>query len=147
MRGFPPLHLLVFVIGFALFAIPLARLTFARPGTTPQSHAQTAPTVASATTSCIIRVRFAHKPATLSLKLGDKEIITNLTPQTLSPIEAQAAMIIPKDGLELMLNATWPQGTPDTALTVELEPDGLDVRSATRWSNGAKLSEVLSFTW
>ena len=31
MRGSPPLHLVLFVIGFALLAMPLAQLTFARP--------------------------------------------------------------------------------------------------------------------
>lgn len=38
----------------------------------------------------------------------------------------------------------WPEGTPDTALTVEVEPDGFETRSETRWSTGSALSEILT---
>jgi hypothetical protein len=30
---------------------------------------------------------------------------------------------------------------------VELEPDGLELRSETRWSEGGVVSDVLTFVW
>jgi hypothetical protein len=55
--------------------------------------------------------------------------------------------VIGEDGDELWVSASWPSGTPDTALTVELEPDGLEQKSETRWSEAGELSEVLTFHW
>ena len=61
--------------------------------------------------------------------------------------EFKAGMEVSHDGNELIVSATWPEGTPETALTVELEPDGFETRSETRWSSGTELNEVLTFTW
>lgn len=147
MRGSPLFHLLLGALAFALFAIPVARLTFARPSppapvgrslVTPQSEL---------TKRVFIRVRVAHAPNSLSLKTGARELLAPGTDHAGSIIESEAAIEIPDDGLELALMARWPEGTPDTAVTVELAPDGLDARSETRWSKGARMSEILDFKW
>jgi hypothetical protein len=49
--------------------------------------------------------------------------------------------------VDVFLSATWPQNTPDTALTLEIEPDGLEARSETRWSAAGSLDEVITFSW
>jgi hypothetical protein len=49
--------------------------------------------------------------------------------------------------VDVFLSATWPDNTPDTALTLELEPDGLEARSETRWSSAGSLDEVITFSW
>lgn len=143
MRGAPPLHLVLLAVAFGLFAIPLAQLTFARRETVMVKTE--APATPSAQTGVLLRLRFAHVPRSLSLKLGDKELIPSGA--LVSPMEIQAEMIIPAEGMDLMLDATWPDGTPETPVTLDLEPDGLDSKSHTRWSSGTELHESLSFLW
>lgn len=94
----------------------------------------------------LVRLRFAHRPLTVSLKEGDVELAVKVDLAT-SPVEFQTELEVSHDGNELILQATWPEGTPETALTVELEPDGFDTRRETRWSSGNTLDEVLTFTW
>ncbi len=149
MRGSPPLHLALFAAAFFLFAIPLAKLTFARP-----QRVMTPEPVISATeakrheVATLIRLRLAHAPASLSLKQGDMELLPgDVLAKPASVIEQQAALVIPPDGIELSLEVTWPVGTPNTAVTVELEPDGMDTQAVTRWSEGPVLSEIISYQW
>jgi len=66
---------------------------------------------------------------------------------TQSPIEVTTDLSIAKDGIDLQLKAAWPTGTPDTAVTLDVEPDGLDSQSQTRWSVGPHLEEVIPFLW
>ena len=143
MRGAPPIHLVLLAVAFSLFAIPLAQLTFARPQTV-MAKAE-APTTPSAQTGVLLRIRFAHVPKSLSLKLGDRELIPS--GPWVSPLDIRSEMIIPAEGLDLMLEVAWPEGTPETAVTIDLEPDGLDSKSHTRWSTGTQLHESLPFLW
>lgn len=143
MRGAPPLHLVLLAVAFALFAIPLAQLTFARHETVMVKAE--APTTASLKTEALLRIRFAHVPQSLSLKMGDRELMPSLP--LVSPLEIRTDMVIPTEGLDLMLDVAWPAGTPETAVTIDLEPDGLDTQSHTRWSSGTQLHEILPFHW
>jgi len=144
MRGFPPLHILAFALAFALFAVPLARLTFARPS--PVARQSPPATSEAETTPTLLRLRLAHTPETLSVTLNGKEL---LKPDAVKNASAASRvnLDIPTEGLELLVNATWPTGTPDTAVTIELEPDGLDSQSQTRWSSGSTLQEPFSYYW
>lgn len=145
MRGSPLIQCLVGALAFALFAIPLARLTIARPGVVVSSVP--APANAAEARHTIIRIRFAHPPQTLTLKLADRDLLPPLPSPVASPFEAEALLPFTKDNLELNLTAQWPEGTPETALTVELEPDELDSRAQTLWSAGAVLNSILTFQW
>jgi hypothetical protein len=100
------------------------------------------------TTRTYIRLRFAHAPLSASVKLDGRELVdAKFAPSSSSTVEFQSDLSIPKEGLELVVNVTWPEGTPDTAFAVELEPDGLDAQAQTRWSTGAKLEDVFNFQW
>ncbi|MEQ1749620.1 MAG: hypothetical protein ABL974_09380 [Prosthecobacter sp.] len=145
MRGFPPLQIFLLGLAFCLLAVPLSQLT----GNVAQVKA--APVMAKAgdvpvKSAAVIRLRYAHKPLSISLKQGGLELLTKLD-FTSSPAEEQTSMTISKAGNELELTATWPPGTPDTALTLEVEPDGLETRSETRWSDDATLNEIITFLW
>ena len=145
MRGFPPLQIFLLGLAFCLLAVPLAQLT----GNVAQVKA--APVTVKAgdvpvKVAAVIRLRYAHKPLSISLKQGGQELLPKLD-FTSSPAEQQTSMTISKAGNELELTATWPPGTPDTALTLEIEPDGLETRSETRWSGDSALNEILTFTW
>jgi len=147
MRGSPLLQCLIGAIAFALFAVPLARLTFARAEVKLKDRASQAPPETAGARRTFIRVRCAHAPESLSLKLAGKELIPRSTSAFPSLLETEAPIPASREGVELKLAARWPGGTPDTAVTVELEPDELDALRETRWSSGPELNEILNFKW
>lgn len=93
-----------------------------------------------------IRVRFVGAPETLRLQAGERDLLEGQDFGT-SPIECEAELEIGREGNELVLEAKWPEGSGEAAVTVELEPEGLDGHSETRWSEGGQISDVLTFVW
>ncbi len=142
MRGFPPIQVVLLVIAFAVLAVPLTRLT-GNVQAKPAERIDIEQTGGKAV-PCLLRLRYAHKPTTLNLKINGKNLISAVDN---SPIEVTAIIDTPEEGVDLFLTAAWPENTPDTALTLEIEPDGLDSRSETRWSSADSLDEVITFTW
>ncbi len=140
MRGFPPIQIFFLVLTFVVLAIPLTQLT----GTTTPAKAAAVKVVEEKSVKTLVRLRYAHKPVTLSVKIADKELIAGVAG---SPIELTATLPSVKDGVDVFLSATWAEGTPDTSITLELEPDGLASRSETRWSAAGSLDEVITFEW
>lgn len=140
MRGFPPIQIFLLALTFIVLAVPLSHLT----GTVTQAKAATAKVEETQSVKTLLRLRYAHKPTTLSVKIADKELIAEIAG---SPIEVQTALPSVKDGVDVFLSATWADGTPDTSITLELEPDGFASRSETRWSSVGSLDEVITFEW
>ena len=140
MRGFPPIQIFLLCLMFGVLAVPLSHLT----GETSNakvvaSSSETVPDV-----KALLRLRFAHRPSSLSLKVADLEELSAVGD---SPMETEVSLPALDHGVDVFLVATWPEGTPDTALTLEIEPDGFEVRSETRWSSSSSLDEVITFTW
>lgn len=163
MRGFPPTQIVLLILAFAGLAIPLARLTGsftnsaaaeARAETTGADGRKTVQGGADhpeeehvhEAVQAIVRVRFAHRPLTLSLQQEGRELLPK-PDLARSPIEIDAKIEVSHEGNEFIVAATWAGNTPDTALTVEIEPEGFDGRSETRWSSEARLEEVITFQW
>jgi hypothetical protein len=164
MRGFPPLQIFLLGIAFGLLAIPLANLTRQHVSSAisasshDHDHDHDEPQSVKGGTDhpegkhkhvevpSVVRLRFAHKPTTLSLQQEGKELLKEIDLSS-SPIELELELEISHDGNELLLEATWPEGTVDTPITVEIEPDGFETRAETRWSSAASLNEVLTFQW
>jgi hypothetical protein len=95
-----------------------------------------------------VQVKYAHAPSQLTIHLGDQVLLAaETTDPAVASIESTQKFLVPKEGIELLVEATWPDNTPDTALTVELVPDGFEPRSQTHWASGASLSEIFLFTW
>ncbi len=140
MRGFPPIQIFLLILTFVVLAIPLTQLT----GTTTPAKAAAVKVVEEKSVKALLRVRYAHKPSKLSVKIADKEVIAEIAA---SPIELSTALAAVKDGVDVFLSATWADGTPDTSITLELEPDGFSTRSETRWSSAGSLDEVITFEW
>ncbi|HEY1051871.1 MAG TPA: hypothetical protein VGE39_19000 [Prosthecobacter sp.] len=142
MRGFPPIQIFLLCLAFIVLAVPLSQLT----GTSTQDKSAVKAAVkAEKSGGARLRVRYAHRPATLSVKIADKELVAG--EMAASPLEMQATLLSAEEGVDVFVAATWPEGTPDTALTLEIEPDGLESRTETRWSSGAALDEVITFAW
>lgn len=162
MRGFPPIQIFILGLLFGLLAVPLANLTGLgrQAGQAHEDHDghDHDPKVVKGGTEhpegehkhvevpALIRLRYAHKPLSISLKSGGRELLAKLD-LAASPAELQTEVEVSHEGNEFSLEARWPEGTPDTALTVEIEPDGFDARRETCWSNGPELAEILTLTW
>lgn len=141
MRGFPPIQIFLLCLTFGVLAVPLSHLT----GET--SNAKVVVTSSSETVSSVkalLRLRFAHRPTSLSLKIADQETIAEIGD---SPMEVEASLPALDHGVDVFLVATWPDDTPDTGVTFEIEPDGFEARSETRWSSSGSIDEVITFTW
>jgi hypothetical protein len=159
MRGFPPFQIFLLGLLFGLLAVPLGYLTgrggHSAGAPVPKGEAEVIKGGAEhpegehrhEDVPVLIRVRFAHRPLSLSLKSEGKELLPPGSDLSSSPVEVQAEIAISHEGNELSLEAAWPEGTPDTALTVEVEPEGFETRQETRWSDGAALHEILTFVW
>lgn len=141
MRGFPPVQIFLLCLAFIALAVPLSQLTGNNARGKPVTKAAVK---AEKSEDAWVRLRFAHMPSKLSVKLDNRELITSAVT---SPMEIKTQLKLVKGGADVFLAATWPEGTPDTAITLELAPDGLESRSETRWSSGGSLDEVLTFDW
>lgn len=144
MRGFPPLHLLLLTLIFVIIGVPLYRLTSHAPAPSAPSSP---PEAETSQIKAYLRLKYAHKPTSVRAMLGEKDLLKGMDLSTMES-EPEVAITIPHRGAELMLRAEWPAGTPNTALTLEIEPEGLDTKSETRWTAGTpELNEVLLFEW
>jgi len=153
MRGFPPLHLLFFVLALAALAMPLTRLTFGRVTATPLSG-QLLPEDKedSRTTRSFLRLRFSHPPLQLKISpLADAEApaLFSLSheQQPVSPFETEVHLPIIDHSVELSITAEWGGDVSQAAVTVDVEPDGMEARSQTVWADGNALDEILTFVW
>jgi hypothetical protein len=141
MRGSPPLHLVLLIVLFGALAVPLAKLTFARAKVTMNHEVRQ-----SGKTPTLIRFRFAHPPQSASITLNGGVLLgASVVPG--SNVETTQEIEIPKEGIEFLAKVLWPEGTPDTAFSIELEPDGLDTQTQTKWSSGSKLEDLFVFKW
>lgn len=147
MRGFPPLQIFLLALAFGLLAIPLVQLTGSMTNApTPAFKLAESSAAAVETVPTLIRLRYAHRPTSISLKQAGRELLGALQ-LVESPNETRVQMLISKAGDDLELTASWAEGTPETALTLEIEPDGHELRSQTSWSNGTAVNEILTFIW
>jgi hypothetical protein len=156
MRGSPMLHLLLLITAFVLLSVPLRHLTGAVKSESGQAVAGASGVVEGMEehpegehvhrVPVRIRVRYAHAPEMMRLEAGERDLLKGVGLGT-SPVECEAEMEIGHEGNEFVLEVKWPEGVGATAVTVELEPEGLDMRSETRWSEGGAISDVLTFVW
>ena len=150
------LHVLLLFTAFTLVSVPLRHLTggvkageveAGKGGASVVEGIDEHPEGAhSHRVPVTIRLRFAHQPEALALKVGDKDLLKGVGWEE-SPVECVAELELGHEGNELVLEGRWPEGASDTAVTVELEPDGMETRTETRWSDGGMISDVLTFTW
>ena len=159
MRPSPLVLLALVAVGFALIAVPLARLTRAdstrqlergvAPGTTATGLLPGADEVAG-----LVRVRAAHAPLRVTVSQDGRRVAEFGAPAGAAagalaePMEQPVVLRwVVEAPLDLLVEATWPDGTPPTALGVEVEPDGEETRRVTVWSDGAAMTELLTFSW
>lgn len=124
--------------------IPLLRLT------APPTLAAAAPAAPSAT-GCervYATVRFTGDPAQGVLRWEGKDIAT-LPAGCPSPWETELLLPVPLSLLELEAEFHWPEGSPQQAVTISLEPAGQPARQDTQWSGegSPELHTIFTFNW
>lgn len=90
-------------------------------------------------------MRFTGQPRQLQVRLGKEEWLDVDCSQSPSEFELQ----LPLSGLmEIEIQGQWEEAAPH-AVTLTLEPDGYESRSATEWKEEGsnKLHSVFRFTW
>jgi hypothetical protein len=153
MRPSPLLLLALVAIGFALIAVPLARLTGAEGAWHGDDQASLTASSGEGNgdeVAAVVRVRFAHAPLRVVLTQDGRSVATFAAPAdpaTGQMDQTATLRLAAETPLDLLVEATWPDNTPATALGVEVEPDGRETRRATVWAEGAALTELLTFSW
>ncbi|MBS5507907.1 MAG: hypothetical protein KHX31_04655 [Akkermansia sp.] len=138
LRQFFPTLGVVLLLGFFLYS-----MTAATPGA--QEADRPAPAAQAADVPTVITIRCAHRPESLSVSCGGRILWQSGTPGLHEEVECGLPL---EDGsVTLTVSARWPEGTPDTPVTLELEPEGRPSASATRWSFGPSLNDSYSFSW
>ena len=138
LRQFFPTLGVVILLGFFLY-----NMTAPSPGT--QGTAHSTPAAPTTDVPTVITVRCAHRPEALSISCGGRLLWQPETPGLHEETECGLPL---KDGsVILTVSARWPENTPDTPVTLELEPEGKPTVSATRWSFGPSLNDSYSFSW
>jgi hypothetical protein len=97
-----------------------------------------------------VRLRFTHEPLRVVVRQDGREVILAEASGRAEggDVEERGVLMGTVDEpVELLVEATWPEGTGLTALGVELEPDGLVNRRGTMWAEGGTATELLSFSW
>lgn len=145
MRPSPLILLALVCAGLGLAAVPLARLTRAE-SVVPMPVEATATT--ASTVPARVRLRFAHAPQSVKVSCGEQVLVeTSAGSEPELVREEDVTLAVPPEGVELLLEVQWPEGTPQTAVGVEIEPDGLDTRADTRWTDTGELAEIIPLIW
>ncbi len=138
LRQFFPTLGGVILLGFFLYG-----MTAAPPGA--QKADCPSPTAQSTNVPTVITIRCAHRPESLSVSCGGRILWQSQTPNLHE--ETECGLPLEEGSATLTVSARWPEGTPDTPVTLELEPAGRPSASATRWSFGPFLNDIYSFSW
>lgn len=130
MKGNPLRDTFLLLLVLATLAFPLWKVTTAKA-----VEASTGDIVASAAAPeggrlpMDVLVRSAHVFTNAKITIGGEAY-------ELAADEAITLSYAPGEILELTLEATWPEETPETALLLIIEPDGLETIERTFWGEG-----------
>ena len=138
LRQFFPALAGAVLLGLALYTMTSGTpAEQAVPHPAQETAAQGVPTV--------ITVKCAHRPRNISIASGDAVLWKAENPGLHEEVECR--LPLKGSSATLTVSAQWPEGTPDTPVTLELEPEGRQAASVTRWSFGPSLNDTYSFSW
>ena len=138
LRQFFPTLGVVILLGFFLY-------NMTAPTTGSQEAEHSAPTAQTADVPTVITVRCAHRPEALSISCGGS-LLWHAESRGMHDV-AGCRLPLNNGSVTLTVSARWPENTPATPVTLDLEPEGKTTVSATRWSFGPSLNDSYSFSW
>ena len=136
MEGRPWLRILLIVLGFVLVGWPVwsvTRYTSVPSPVKPASDASAKPVR--------VQVTFASPPASFELDYLGNPLLSGQAPDREFCGDWKVA--IPKEGVELLVAAKWPPGTPTTAVRLTLTRNGNPLAEQTFWADGS-LTETMT---
>ncbi|MDD5261514.1 MAG: hypothetical protein PHD76_06650 [Methylacidiphilales bacterium] len=141
MRGSPLIRTCVVLALLLLAALPLWRLT--------RSHGAPVATVAPEIAAnepakkLSVHLKFVHAPRSFRLLYLGKTL-WNPSVNGAESFKTELGIPFPKEGIDLELKAQWPEGTPETAVRLDVQtPEGASLHK-TVWGKGA-IDEILTF--
>lgn len=142
MRGFPLINAAIILVALGLILVPLIKLT-STPSVGP-AFANAPADLANDSESVTVSISFrsAHAPESIKVSHLGKTLVDTDTVQA----TFEVGMAIPEEGVDLLVEVVWPNGTPDTALEVTLEPTAQESLAQVLWAEGSA-EEILTFVW
>lgn len=140
MRGFPLWNFFAVIALLALVAIPLRRISAARPPALPSPSGPAAAAAPGPPVS--LRLRFVHAPREAALFCDGKE-----QPLEGQGLERQATLPLRDGALEVEVKATWADGTGPTLIELRAAPEGQAEQLQNLWSEETAVDEWLRFHW
>ncbi len=133
-----PIHSsLIAIIPLTALAIPLAQTLKPTP---PPTQNPPEITQKASTHRADLAVRSAHPYSSATVTINGASWSFNAD-------EDEQEVYFPfSHSTTVQISATWPEGTPETALLIELIPDELELRSHTFWGEGQLIDET-TFAW
>ena len=144
----PRVRFLFTLMGVLLAGFPLLWLTLpseheATPETAPTTEAN-----ASKHTQAYLNLRFTGKPESIILRYGD-DWHAEFPTGTTSPCETTIRLPAELAALDIEAEILWAQDSPENAVTLTVEPNGLPTKTDTQWTgpDGSMLHTIFSFSW
>lgn len=147
MKTSPLKQCLWTLLAAVLLAVPLYRLTMPAAAVSVRDTGGV-PEKAENEVACLLAVRCVSAPEKLVVRLGGKVVFDLAEESEFSPRMEKDVLLPLRKKMEFHLEAVWPETeSGDQPITVSIEPDGMEERSATRWSHGRTLNDIFSFSW
>ena len=135
MEGRPWLRILLVLIGFSLLGFPVWSTT--RPG---DVAIPTKEKVAATERPLHVEVSFAEPPASFVLEYLGSILCKGAAPQRDFSCDWKVA--VPKEGVDLFVSARWPEGSPKTAVRVQVFRYENLLSDETFWTEGSLAETV-----
>ena len=132
MKGSPWIRFILVILGFALLANPVWRLTRTRRGGLAPVSLAVRVTEARQQ-QLMVHLSFATRPQEFVLSHLDKVILEGGGSGT--EFEGKLDLILPKEGADLLLKVKWPRGTPRSAVQVRVVNGESPILDQTLWSD------------
>lgn len=140
MRGSPLLEWLLLLVLASILTVGLARITGGETRMVTVEPLPDAPTVPAS-----IIIQCSALPLSIEWKQGNR-LIWAQTNGLEALTEVDVAIYIEEKSCEFLLSVQWQTPETSAAVEVRIEPDGLEGRSVTFWSEGP-LEEIGVVEW
>jgi hypothetical protein len=136
MKGSPLLRALLVMIALLVLLLPLHSLT-----THPTKESAASPSIPTTESSVHLVLTSTTFPFRFEVSYLGKTIWQGETVE--SSVARDLQMIFPPEGIDLLFDAKW-QGQKQTAVRIDLTPEGGDTITKTLWGT-TEVSDVVTF--
>jgi hypothetical protein len=138
MRGRPWIRIALVALGIVVFAWPVWRLT--RPVVRSEPVAAPSAVAPAAARNLVLDLTFAHAPVSFRVSYLGRTILSGGGKNEFSGSWTTA---LDPAGDDLLIEATWPPGTPKTAVEMKVSEDVDQLADKTFWADGP-LTDILT---